>query len=535
MHTFFPLSTPQRRPVKGLWALGIVLGLAALISPVLAPQTAEAFCGFYVSGASDNLYNNATQVVMMREGTRTVLSMQNNYEGPPENFAMVVPVPVVLQEENVKTLENSLFQDVNRMAAPRLVEYWEQDPCNPHPPVPDMVMSAPGNMVDEMVEDDAGNEEELVTIEAQFKVGEYDIVVLSAKESNALDTWLRQNNYNIPKGAEPVLRSYVEQGLYFFVAKVDVEKVKFQEGRAQLSPLRFHYDQEKFTLPIRLGLLNAKGAQDLIVHILAQKKRYQVVGRPNITIPTNIGVSPEAKKRFGEFYAALFDRTTAQNPGAVITEYSWDASGCDPCPGPNLTGEHFWTLGAEALPSQQQWGYVLTRLHMRYTKDELKDDLVFAVADPIVGGREVHGPKGELEQGSQPAGQNNFQGRYIIRHPWTGPIECQNPNRGVWGGPPNDPWGQNIPQAAQDTAFAPRGQIQLASFVEAPIPEIDLTATELKNVKNTEPQPPGTKVGTGPGGGGCASCTTLNTPTQTGGWLAASLLGLLLVRRRLRR
>ena len=62
-----------------------------------ASPRAEAFCGFYISGADAKLFNNATQVVLMREGTRTVLSMQNNYEGPPEKFAMVVPVPVVLR------------------------------------------------------------------------------------------------------------------------------------------------------------------------------------------------------------------------------------------------------------------------------------------------------------------------------------------------------------------------------------------------------------------------------------------------------
>ena len=67
----------------------------------------------------------------MREGTRTVLSMQNNYQGPPESFAMVVPVPVVLQKENVKTLPADVFDRVDSLAAPRLVEYWEQDPCQP--------------------------------------------------------------------------------------------------------------------------------------------------------------------------------------------------------------------------------------------------------------------------------------------------------------------------------------------------------------------------------------------------------------------
>src|SRR5436305_15250673 len=84
------------------------------------------FCGFYVSGADGSLFNNATQVVLMRDGTRTVLSMQNNYQGPPQNFAMVVPVPVVLQKENVKTLPRGVFSHIDHLAAPRLVEYWEQ-------------------------------------------------------------------------------------------------------------------------------------------------------------------------------------------------------------------------------------------------------------------------------------------------------------------------------------------------------------------------------------------------------------------------
>src|SRR5215510_3372482 len=105
-------------------ALAVPLSLAALAA---APPAARAFCGFYVAGADQKLFNNATMVVMMREGTRTVLSMQNNYEGPPESFAMVVPVPVVLQKENVKTLPEDVFDHVDKLAAPRLVEYWEQD------------------------------------------------------------------------------------------------------------------------------------------------------------------------------------------------------------------------------------------------------------------------------------------------------------------------------------------------------------------------------------------------------------------------
>jgi len=57
-----------------------ILVAAALCS---APITAHAFCGFYVAGSNQQMFNDATQVVLMRKGTRTVLSMQNNYKGPP--------------------------------------------------------------------------------------------------------------------------------------------------------------------------------------------------------------------------------------------------------------------------------------------------------------------------------------------------------------------------------------------------------------------------------------------------------------------
>src|SRR5688572_6361388 len=106
---------------------------AFVVACLAASPAAHAFCGFYVSGADASLYNNATIVVLMREGQKTVLSMQNNYQGPTQDFAMVVPVPVVLSEETVKTLPREVFQRVDQLAAPRLVEYWERDPCYVEP------------------------------------------------------------------------------------------------------------------------------------------------------------------------------------------------------------------------------------------------------------------------------------------------------------------------------------------------------------------------------------------------------------------
>ena len=332
---------------RALFAAAIVAALIVTVSP----NPASAFCGFYVAGADADLVNKATMVVMMRDQSRTVLSMQNNYEGPPEDFAMVVPVPVVLQEDNVKVLDNGVFQRVDHLAAPRLVEYWEQDPCYVPPPMDDRLRLPMATAQAEAAPEESGAGDYGVTIEAEFTVGEYDIVILSAEEANGLDRWLRDNGYNIPEGAEPVLRPYIESGMKFFVAKVDTEKVRFEDGRAMLSPLRFHYDSEQFSLPVRLGLLNSSGTQDLIVHILAMNQRYELANYENVTIPTNIDVADEVRTRFGEFYAALFDETMSRNPRAIVTEYAWQATNCDPCPGPVLSQNDLATLGADVLPS----------------------------------------------------------------------------------------------------------------------------------------------------------------------------------------
>jgi uncharacterized protein (TIGR03382 family) len=481
-----------------------VLAAAAIAA---LPRQADAFCGFYVSGSGAQLVNDATQVVLMRSGTRTVLSMQNHYKGPPEAFAMVIPVPVVLKEKDVKTLTKEVFARIDQMGAPRLVEYWEQDPCSPTEY--EVLRSMPRKSARQRAVP-ASNAGSLgVKIEAQFTVGEYQIVILSARDSTGLDTWLRQEKYQIPAGAEPLLRPYVESGSKFFVAKVDPKKVKFEGGRVALSPLRFHYDADDFTLPIRLGLANSGGTQDLIVSILAPGQRYEMANYPNVTVPTNLEVKAKVRDRFGEFYAALFDKTLELHPGAVVTEYAWQASTCDPCPGPQLGPADFITLGADVLSGANGdarpyhgYDFVLTRLHARYGKD-LKDDLVFRAASPIVGGREFLRDNGKLEEGAQASGTNNFQGRYAIRHPWTGAMKCDQPIRGRWG----RPWPEIAQQmagtapvkGATNLAFVKRGQLLLPSVVVGDIPELGITrdkprpASEQKFAK----PPPVKKSGLG--------------------------------------
>jgi len=462
--------------------IGITVGIAAL-AVALQPTDTHAFCGFYVSGSGDKMFADATQVVLMREGTRTVLSMQNDYKGPLADFAMVVPVPVVLHEKDVKTLPKNVFEHTDALGSPRLVEYWEQDPCAVMKA--DEAMAAPTTKaMGRALDMKEGKDKDGVKIEAQFDVAEYKILILSATEATGLETWLRANHYQIPTGAEPLLRPYVESGMKFFVAKVDPKKVQMVDGHAALSPIRFHYDSDEFALPIRLGMANSSGKQDLIVNIISADKRYEVANYRNVFIPTNFDVKDSVKTRFGEFYAALFDKTIEANPGAVVTEYAWTAVPnyhCDPCTNADVSNPDLMTLGGDVIGGQIAAGtFVLTRLHARYSAQDMKDDLRFREAKAVTGGREQWSKQG-LEYGAVPSAQNFFQARYAVRHRWTGPIACKSPQRNIWGGPPDGNYQPTI--AASKVAFAPRGKLALGSVIGRDLWEI--------GYKKDAPQQPG--------------------------------------------
>jgi len=300
----------------------ITTALACACTLGLMASDARAFCGTYVSTTDGPLVNDATNVALMRHGTTTVLSMQNAYRGPAEGFAMVVPVPVILMEDQVKTLERDVFDRLDTFTAPRLVEYVEKDPCQDATFV---VQSTCGSgssagcgfgMMEASTDDypiGLGGRpatqlpappmqvvpDPLVEVEAEFAVGEYEIVILSSEEASDLTSWLVQNGYAIPQGSDEVLSSYIEQRMYFFVAKVDPSKVDFDaEGNAVLSPLRFHYDSDALTLPIRLGLLNADGPQDLVVFTLSVAPRAWVPSRwPRPSATPALRRSPRASRR----------------------------------------------------------------------------------------------------------------------------------------------------------------------------------------------------------------------------------------------
>jgi hypothetical protein len=395
--------------------------LSLLAFTLMLPTGAQAFCGFYVAKADGELFNEASKVVMSREENRTVMTMANDFKGDIDDFAIVIPVPTVITKGQVNVADNKLIEHLDAYTAPRLVEYFDDNPCNRRMYM-EMARSSTAPMA---MMDSASSMKKAknlgVTIEEEYTVGEYDILVLSAKQSDGLFKWLNSEGYKLPKGAQPTLKSYIKQDMKFFVAKVNLDEFE-SAGYTYLRPLQVAYESEKFMLPIRLGTLNAKGPQDLLLFTLTKKGRVEPVNYRTTKIPTGDDIPLFVADEFGEFYKAMFAKQVEEeNMKTVMLEYAWDMAWCDPCAADPLPSEDLRKLGVWWLednnnskprrgrpmnmiaPQPQAVNAFVTRMHVRYDAKSFPEDLVLQVTED----------------------RENFQGRYVMRHPWSEEADCE--------------------------------------------------------------------------------------------------------------
>ncbi|MBC7848171.1 MAG: DUF2330 domain-containing protein [Chitinophagaceae bacterium] len=394
---------------------------ATFLLATLMTHDVAAFCGFYVAKADGTLKNKTSQVILVRDGNKNVITMYNDFKGNFKDFAMVVPVPVILQKKDIKVVNQSIFNILNDYSKPRLVEYYDENPCSRVAYDSDMKQFAPSALNEVVVSGYGAAKRKSVTIEAQYIVGEYDILILSAKESGGLKEWLTENGYKLPAAAEEVLEPYVKSNMKFFVVKVNAAEKKKLPGDF-LRPIQISFNSPKFMLPIRLGMANADGDQDMIVYAFTKKGRIETINYRSVELPTAKNVPLFVKQNFGAFYSNLFQHQWIKEGQSIsMLEYAWDVSPknyvkCDPCVG-NPPGEQdliqagVWWLtrdwnNYDDVDNEDAADYnpdvYFTRLHIRYNREQFPQDLVFQVTP----------------------NKENYQARYIITHPAEGDFSC---------------------------------------------------------------------------------------------------------------
>jgi len=259
--------------------IGITLGATALALAANA-GTADAFCGFYVEGSAPSSRPTHPGRADARRHADGAVDAER-LQGPLAT-SRCDPVPVVLKEADVKTLSKDVLSRIESLGAPRLVEYWSRTRvqagrCRRY----DMWRRARwrprrcGDGIGRLVR-------QTVKIEAKFTSPSTRSDPVGDR-ATGLERWLKANATD-PEGAGPLL-GRTSRRIEFFVAKVDPKKVTMVDGRAALSPIRFHYESEEFALPIRLGWRTRRQAGPDRQH--HREHAVRVANYKNVVIPTN--------------------------------------------------------------------------------------------------------------------------------------------------------------------------------------------------------------------------------------------------------
>jgi hypothetical protein len=345
---------------------------------LLALSSAWGFCGTYVAAPGSSVTNEASHVIVAREGNLTTLTLANDFAGDVSEFALLIPVPEVLGPEDVGTVAQELVERIDAYGSPRQVAYTCEDAfTETHSPGRGpgcgLLLGCKNEM--ELVTDVDGERGEdadgSVTVEAAFAAAEYDIVVLSAEQSAGLFGWLDENGFSLPAGGDDIVQDYIDAGSYFLAAKVRLDAAP--SDRQWLSPLQITYSSAVFSLPIRIGTISSGGVQDMIVTVLAGTD----LGQARISNYPEVPIEDDCMWRgegddFGAFYAGQLESLVASDGVGWTIEHSWDLwQKCDPCTTPSeFTPEEMYELGSPG-------NVHLTRLRMRYRPDAIGQDVVF--------------------------------------------------------------------------------------------------------------------------------------------------------------
>jgi len=373
---------------------------------LLTQQQVQAFCGFYVARADAKLFNKTSQVILVRNGDRSTITMSSDFQGNVSDFAMVIPVPTVLQRDDIKVVERRIFDQFDAYSGPRLVEYHDQGPCQRMYLNESVAASATMKSRAPVSDSEMSKEEDMykVAVVARYTVGEYDIQILNAQESGGLERWLNDHGYKIPDGAREVLEPYIKSNMKFFVVKVNLEEQQRLSSQI-LRPLQISFNSPKFMLPIRLGMANGEGNQDMIIYAFSQKGRIETSNYRTVKMPSDRNVPIFIKDHFGKFYTDLYkENIRREGYDNIFLEYAWDLSGqnsvkCDPCPSQPPLYNEITEAGVNWLQSGGWSGYTgqlfFTRLHVTYNRRDFPQDLIF----------------------QETPNREQFQCRFILNHP----------------------------------------------------------------------------------------------------------------------
>jgi hypothetical protein len=272
--------------------LSISVGLAAALAgaAVLTSPADASACGGSFSPPPPDPQNPQTieivaqRMVLSISQTQTVLWSQIEYEGPPEEFAWVLPVGPG------STLELASPRWFEALEAATSTHVVPPGVCGPayveepssgggcSPGCGAMSANDRGYQGGDGEEDDGS-----VTVVSRGSLGPYDTVTLASSKGEAVKDWLTVNGYNVPADVGPILDEYTAKGMDFVALRL-----KPESSTGAMQPVRVVTKGASPTIPFRMMVAGAQDTVPIALYVIGDG-RYAPQSYPEVTLdPANV-------------------------------------------------------------------------------------------------------------------------------------------------------------------------------------------------------------------------------------------------------
>jgi len=239
---------------------------ALLAASLLAPSAALA-CGAVFSPVESTVGAAfETQTVLVhRLADRVDLHVRLTVAPGAETFSWVLPAP---PEAELRLGDDTLFDSLDALSRP-LVDLAYVGSSGGCSPADGAAAGGPPDGVDVI---DAG------------RIGEYDYAIIATRDAAAATSWLDDNGFAVPDGAEAAMQPYADAGLNFVGVRL-ARPADDLDGAARPTPLVLSTPSAGGDLPsypLGMSALSTDGTLPVLIYVLGAQ-RAAVTGAASAT------------------------------------------------------------------------------------------------------------------------------------------------------------------------------------------------------------------------------------------------------------